>query len=293
MPLPAGDLWDLDEQPLSSSVLEAGLDDTELHGTTGVNENLRQSGRTSCPVLSEHPFTEIGETGPDCEPPAHISKAVLGRVEGEGCDVVGIGGVTDEATSSMAVETKHEEERKVMSVPEGFKALGTDLVMGGRVHEEHDQEHEVTSDGSRLGVVDLKCDLLANLGSLDIDEVDIMSSGVHHGPESHGVGDLTMEPDVLIGGEQPSQLGSYDLDDITQHGYEDHKPIECEDKSSTTGRPHRPFETVECGEFEIGGLTVPSICEEEEVQAVPDNVEGKPSWCEELPLKPALTHGVL
>lgn len=33
MPLPPGHIRDLDEEPLARGVLEAGLDDTEFHGT--------------------------------------------------------------------------------------------------------------------------------------------------------------------------------------------------------------------------------------------------------------------
>lgn len=33
MPLPAGDLGDLEEQPLTGGVLETGLHDTQFHST--------------------------------------------------------------------------------------------------------------------------------------------------------------------------------------------------------------------------------------------------------------------
>lgn len=37
-------------------------------------------------------------------------------------------------------------------------------------------------------------------------------------------------------------------------------------------------------------LTVPPICKEAQVDAVEDDIEGKPSWGEKLPLKPSFTH---
>jgi hypothetical protein len=40
--------------------------------------------------------------------------------------------------------------------------------------------------------------------ALDVDKVDIMSRGVHHSPESHGVSDLSMEPDILVRRKEPS-----------------------------------------------------------------------------------------
>ena len=62
----------------------------------------------------------------------------------------------------MGEETKHEEERKVMCVPEHLEGLLPYLVVGGCVHQEHDKQHEVTSNAARLGVVYLLSGLLAD-----------------------------------------------------------------------------------------------------------------------------------
>lgn len=43
----------------------------------------------------------------------------------------------------------------------------------------------MTREASRLGVVDLPRRLLADLGALDIDKIDIVRSGVDHCPEEH------------------------------------------------------------------------------------------------------------
>lgn len=90
MPLPAGDVGNLDEEPLARNILEAGLDDTELHSTTGVNQNLGQTSSAPRSDFSVHPLSEVNDSGPDGEPPAHVSQAVFRTVEGERGDVVGI-----------------------------------------------------------------------------------------------------------------------------------------------------------------------------------------------------------
>ena len=64
---------------------------------------------------------------------------MLGRVEGESRDVVGVHGVSDETASSVSVKSDHEEKCEVVGVPEGLKALTANLVVGGRVHDEHDK----------------------------------------------------------------------------------------------------------------------------------------------------------
>ncbi len=131
--------------------------------TTGVHENLGEAGCTSSPNLPENPLTEIDDTRPDGEPPALISETVFCRIERETRDVVGISGVTDEASGGMTIKTDHEEERKVVSVPEGLKALVTNLVVCGGVHQDHDEQHEVAGDTTWLGVMDVQRSLGTNL----------------------------------------------------------------------------------------------------------------------------------
>ena len=50
--------------------------------------------------------------------------------------------------------------------------------------------------------------------ALDIDKIDIVGSGVDHCPESQRVGDLSVEPNVLIRGEQPCKFGADDPNDV-------------------------------------------------------------------------------
>jgi hypothetical protein len=78
---------------------------------------------------------------------------VLGGVEGKCGNVIWVDGVADEASSGMGPKGNHEKEREVMSVPESLEALMTNLVMGGRVHDKHDEEHEMTSDATGLRIM--------------------------------------------------------------------------------------------------------------------------------------------
>ena len=88
---------------------------------------------------------------------------MLCRIERESWDVVGVNGIADEAASGMSVQANHEEERQMMGIPERFEALVTNLVVCGRVHEQHNKEHKMTSDSSGLGEVNIQSGLLADL----------------------------------------------------------------------------------------------------------------------------------
>lgn len=246
MPLELGNFRDLDEQPLPGGVFEAGLHDTEFHGPTGVNENLGQSGGPARSDFTVDALSKVENTRPNDESPAEVSQAMLRAVEGEHCNVIGIGGVTDETASGVSVQSDHEEERKMMGVPESLKALLADFVVGRGVHQDHDQQHEVTSNSTRLGVVDLEGGLLSDLGTLDIDEIDIVGSGVNHSPESHRVGNLSVEPDVFVGRECPGELGTNDTDKVAQHREKDKTTIVSQDETSTARAPDGEGKTVQC-----------------------------------------------
>jgi hypothetical protein len=82
-------------------------------------------------------------------------------------------------------------------------------------------------------------------GDLDVDEIDVVGCGVDHGPKGHRVRDLSVEPDILVRREQPSQFGANDTNDVSQHGYEDKGTIEGQDEACSTGNPDGKLEGVE------------------------------------------------
>lgn len=211
---------------------------------------------------------------------------MTGVVEGEFGLEVGEGGVTDEASHGVGVKTEHEEEREVVGVPEGLETLLANFVCRSRVHEDHDQEHDVTGEATRLPIVDIKSISRTDLSALDVDKVDIVGRGVDHCEERHGISDLTVEPDVFVGREEPCQLGTDDFDDVAEHGHENHETVIGQDETSATGAPDGKGEGVETGQTVVGLLRVPPITKDSELGAIPQNIENESPWLEELGFKP-------
>lgn len=120
-----------------------------------MNKDFREPSGLPRSDFPPYPLTKIENSGPDDEPPAEVSKAVLGRVERESWDVIGVHGVSDETAGGVGVKSDHKEECEMVGVPEGLEALTANLVVGSRVHDEHDKQHEVTSDTASLFVVDV------------------------------------------------------------------------------------------------------------------------------------------
>lgn len=85
--------------------------------------------------------------------------------------------------------------------------------------------------------------------ALHVEEIDVVSRGVYHGPESHGVGDLSMEPDVLICREKPCEAGTNDTNDISQHWNQNEATIEGEGETCPSRNPYGECQSVESREF--------------------------------------------
>jgi hypothetical protein len=64
-----------------------------------------------------------------------------------------------------------------------------------------------------------------------------------------------MEPDVFIGGEQPSELGTDDTDDVAKHWEENETSVVGENKTGPTRGPDRELETIQSLEFLVRFLT--------------------------------------
>lgn len=183
-------------------------------------------------------------------------------VERERRGIVRVSGVADEASSGMRVEANHEKECEVVGVPEGLKALVADLVVRSCVHEDHDEQHEMASNAAGLRVMNVKGSLRTNLcrdasdtetseelsrhtGAFHVEEVHVMRSGVNHSPECHRIRDLSVEPDVLVRGEEPGEPGTNDTDNVTQHRHQNHPTIEGQYETGTTRDPYGPLEAVQ------------------------------------------------
>lgn len=290
MPLELRHIRNLDKKPLPSSVLETGLDNAKLHGPTRVNKNFGKLGRLPSPDLPPNALSEVKNARPDDESPAEVTQTVLGGIEWEACNVVRVNSVAHETTGRMRVESDHEEEREMMGVPKRLEALLADLLMSRRVHEDKDEKHEMAGDAARLGVVNLLGGDLPNLSAFDIDEVDIMSSGVHHCPERQLIGDLSVKPDIFVGREGPGKFGADETNDVTEHREKDETSIVCKHKTGATGCPDGPCQGVKTSQFLIRGLAVPTITKPEEVRAVEEDVEDQSSGNKELSMKPAFSH---
>jgi hypothetical protein len=83
--------------------------------------------------------------------------------------------VTNEAAGSVGVHAEQERNEEVVGVPKGLEGLLSDPVVCGGVDQQHAEQHDVSCNATSLGVMDLKCDLRANLGALDVEEAAFIS----------------------------------------------------------------------------------------------------------------------
>lgn len=74
----------------------------------------------------------------------------------------------------MCVESKKERHEKMMSVPEGFEGLASDINMGCSVNKQHTEKHDVASDATCFSVMDLNGSLWSDLSKFDIEEAGVL-----------------------------------------------------------------------------------------------------------------------
>jgi hypothetical protein len=56
----------------------------------------------------------------------------------------------------VRVDADHKEECQVVSIPERLETLLANFCVGGAVHKDHDEQHDMASDTTRLAEVDVK-----------------------------------------------------------------------------------------------------------------------------------------
>lgn len=75
----------------------------------------------------------------------------------------------------MGVESQEKRNEQVVSIPEGLERLLTDTGVSSGIHEHHAEQHDMASNATRLGVMDLQSSDRTDLSLLDVVEVDIVS----------------------------------------------------------------------------------------------------------------------
>lgn len=191
MPLVVADFWAVEEQPLSGLVLHGGLDKLDLDGicnwlvlsrskirravrTIRMTDNLHNFCLSAAADLTVQTIHQVQTTSKEFPSPTFVANAVVPEVGTSKRRMSG-SGVTDEAAGGMRVHPQQERNEEVVSVPESLERLLPDPVVCCGVHEQHAEQHDMASDATSLGVVDLKSNLRSNLTLLYIEEAERVS----------------------------------------------------------------------------------------------------------------------
>jgi hypothetical protein len=173
MPLMAGDGWAVEEEPLTSLISERWLLELNFHSVERMSDNLGDCSLSCGTNFSVNTLAEVQNTDPQSESPTLITNTMIPEVlSGEWRE--SISSITDEASDRMGVETEHKDESQMMRIPESLKALLTDLLVSGCVHQKHAKKHDMSSDSTRLLVVNVEGLERTDLRLFDVKEIDIM-----------------------------------------------------------------------------------------------------------------------
>ena len=281
VPLLARDGGDVDEEPLAGLVAHAGLGELQLDGVAGVADDLDDLGLAAGADLAVEALDQVDAAAPQLPAPALVADAVIPEVRARERREVA-DRVPHEAVRGVGVESEQEGDEEVVRVPEGLEGLLPDLRVGGGVHEQHAEEHDVAGDATRLGVVDVEGDLRPDLVLLDVEEVDVVRRDVHDGEYEESVGDLAMKPLRFVEG-QKSNLRPYPSEQVPAHGKDYEEAVEGQDEACASRHPYGKGEGVQSSKLEVGFLEKPSQSKKADVTAPEDEVENQPP-ARELPL---------
>lgn len=67
-----------------------------------------------------------------------------------------------------------------------------------------------------------------------------------------------MEPDILVGREQPGEFRPDNTDNVTKHREQNQSSIESKHETRSTGAPNGELEAVESSQFCVGFLQAES-----------------------------------
>jgi len=178
--------------------------------------------------------------------------------------------VSHETSRCMGVEAQHEDDEQMVGVPKGLEALLADHFVRSCIHEQHTQQHDMTSDATCLSVVDIQCRLRADLRFFYVKEVDVVRSDMNDSEQEHGICCLSMQPLTFVQRQESNFWSDYSQNS-SAHRKQDEPSIKSQYQSRTSRQPHGKLEPVQSSKLLICFLTPPSVRKQTPVYSPPPN----------------------
>lgn len=144
-------------------------------------------------------------------------------------------------TAVVVEEQAHVEgDEQVMGVPKEFELLLSHLDLGRGVHEEHDDEHDMTGRTAESQIMNHPSPQFQYVEQsvFDNKEVVVMSVDVHESEKQHGIRGTFVEEDVLVEGDDAVYCRSPDhADQVSAHWEKEESAVYGKNQTGTTGRP--------------------------------------------------------
>jgi hypothetical protein len=126
----------------------------EGSGTLRMHDDLGDLGISSTVDHSPQTFQKVKASAPESESPTFVTDAMIPKKR-PGKRAIGLGCISDKTSRSMRIKGEEEHKCEMMCIPEGFEGLLADWCMSSRVHEQHAQQHDVSSDPTGFRIMNL------------------------------------------------------------------------------------------------------------------------------------------
>lgn len=269
MPLVLGELRHVDKHILARLILERRFLNLQFDDSCRVLNGLDKSSLQSGTVEADTSLNNVEDIADE--------QVLVGLISTTDTVLV-----LDNTSNSVEHQRSEHDERQMVGIPERLKRLVTLRLLGGRVHQDHTQEHNMSCHtGGRL-VKQLsstlwKTRVSSHMQLVHLEDVNIMTDRMNDCTDDDRVGRNLVEPDVLIDGNQLVKEGdTEDTEDVSTDGEEDDGAIPDKTDTATTGDPERVVE----GFVEVDEIII--IFDTEDTKNEEDDMEDKPGYEEDV-----------
>lgn len=191
--------------------------------------------------------------------------------------------VLDNTSDSMEHQGSEHDERQMVGIPERLERLVPLTLLGGRVHQDHTQQHNMSRHTGRTLIQQLSTTHREAVDAfhmqlVHLEDINIMTDGMNGRTDNNRISRNLVEPDILIDRNQLVEEGdSEDTEDVSTDGEEDDGTIPDETDTPSTGDPEGVVE----GSVEVDKVGI--VLDTEDAKDEEDDVEDEPGYEEDVP----------
>lgn len=117
-------------------------------------DHSRDLGLSHSSNLAIQPLQQVKATSDRFPTPSEVSQTMIVVIFASKGGV-SFGRIADKAPDRMGIKTKKKRYEQVVGIPKGFEGLTANPNVGGSIHQEHAEKHDVAGDTPWFFIMDI------------------------------------------------------------------------------------------------------------------------------------------